>query len=101
MAKKSSINKNESRKKKVVKYAKQRSELKSIVYDKTRPESERFEAVLRLAELPRNSSKTRVRNRCKITGRPRGYHRKFQMSRIMLREFASMGLLPGVTKSSW
>jgi len=101
MAKVSSIQKNNRKKRTVEKYSKKRAELKEIIYNKSLPANERFEATLKLAELPRDGSKTRIRNRCGITGRPRGYHRKYNMSRIMLRELALMGLLPGVTKSSW
>ena len=101
MAKLSAIEKNNSRRKKVAKYANRRAALKSIIMDKTLPADERFEATLKLAALPRNGAANRIRNRCAITGRPRGYYRKFDMSRIALRELASTGLLPGVTKSSW
>jgi small subunit ribosomal protein S14 len=101
MAKISAIQKNKRKKRTVKKYYKQRERLKEMVYDKSLPANERFEASLKLAALPRDGSKTRIRNRCGITGRPRGYHRKYNMSRIMLRELALDGMLPGVTKSSW
>ena len=101
MAKKSAILKNQKRIRLVKKYAGRRERLKAIAMDEKRPQEERFMAQLKLAELPRNSSPVRVRNRCEITGRPRGYHRKFKMSRIALRELASSGKLPGVVKSSW
>lgn len=101
MAKVGSIETNERRKALVDKYAEKRKELKAIVDDKSLPPEERFAATLKLAELPRNSSKTRVRNRCRVTGRPRGYYRKFEMSRIALRDLASTAMIPGVTKSSW
>jgi small subunit ribosomal protein S14 len=101
MAKKSAIEKNQNRRQMVKKYATKRAELKAIVRDRTRPPEERFEATLLLAALPRNSAKVRVRNRCAMTGRPRGYHRKFGMSRIALRELGSAGQIPGLVKASW
>ena len=101
MAKVGTVETNERRKALVDKYASRRATLKAIVNDKNAPPEERFAATLELAKLPRNSSKTRVRNRCKVTGRPRGYYRKFQMSRIALRDLASTAMIPGVTKSSW
>ena len=101
MAKVGTVETNERRKALVDKYAAKRAELKAIVNDKSAPPEDRFAATLALAELPRNSSKTRVRNRCRVTGRPRGYYRKFQMSRIALRDLASNAMIPGVTKSSW
>ena len=81
--------------------ASKRAALKAVADDQNRPIEERFEARLKLAELPRNSSKTRIRNRCEITGRPRAYYRKLGMSRIALRELGSKGLIPGLVKSSW
>jgi small subunit ribosomal protein S14 len=78
-----------------------RERLKSKIYDKNLPLSERFEAVMRLSSLPRSSSKTRIRNRCELTGRARGFYRKFKLSRIQLRDMAAFGHLPGVVKSSW
>lgn len=101
MAKKSAIEKNNRRARLVKKYAGKRARLKAISEDRSLPEEERFLARLQLAELPRNASPTRVRNRCEVTGRPRAYYRKFKMSRIALRELASTGQIPGVTKSSW
>ena len=101
MAKTSAIYRNIHKRVKVQKFESKRTKLKSLVMDKQIPAEARFAAVLKLAELPRNSSRTRIRNRCEITGRPRGYYRKFNMSRIALRELASRGMLPGVTKSSW
>jgi small subunit ribosomal protein S14 len=101
MAKTSAIQKNQHRRRMVDKYAKQRAELRAIVQDRSRAPEERFEATLLLAELPRNSARVRVRNRCALTGRPRGYHRKFGMSRIALRELGSAGQIPGLVKASW
>jgi small subunit ribosomal protein S14 len=101
MAKKSAVEKNEHRKVLVQRYAAKRAELKKIVMDRSLPPEERFEATLKLAALPRNSSKVRVRNRCMLTGRPRAYYRKFGLSRIALRELASEGQVPGVVKASW
>ena len=101
MAKKSAVNRNEMVKQLVKQYAEKRDALKAIANDESRPLEERFEARLKLAELPRNSSATRIRNRCEITGRPRAYYRKLRMSRISLRELGSAGLIPGLVKSSW
>lgn len=101
MAKLSSINKNERRKKLVKKYAGQYAKLKAVAADKTLGETERMIARLKLAEIPRNGNPTRVRNRCETTGRPRAYYRKFRLCRIELRDLANKGLIPGVTKSSW
>ena len=101
MAKLSSINKNERRKKLVEKNAAKYAKLKAIANDESRDETERLIARLKMAELPRNGNPTRVRNRCEITGRSRAYYRKFRLSRIMLRELANKGLIPGVVKSSW
>ncbi len=101
MAKKSAIEKNNRRRKLVERYAAKRAELKAIARDQSRPPEERFSVRLKLAKLPRNSSPVRVRNRCDLTGRPRGYHRKFKLSRIALRELGSQGLIPGLVKSSW
>ena len=101
MAKLSSINKNERRKKLAKKYAGQYSRLKAIANDESRDDTERLIARLKMAEIPRNGNPTRVRNRCEVTGRARGYYRKFRLSRVMLRELANKGLIPGVTKSSW
>jgi small subunit ribosomal protein S14 len=101
MAKKSAVNRNEMVKKLVKQYASKRDALKAIAVDESLPLEERFEARLKLAELPRNSSKTRIRNRCEVTGRPRAYYRKLKMSRVSLRELGSAGLIPGLVKSSW
>lgn len=101
MAKRSMIERDVKRKKMVGKYSNRRSALKSVIMDKDTSMEERFEAQLKLAKLPRNSSKIRMRNRCQLTGRPRGFYRKFKLSRIALRDLASLGQLPGVVKSSW
>lgn len=101
MAKISAIETNLRRQKLVDKYVAKRAELKDLINDQSQPPDVRFAATLALAKLPRNSSKTRVRNRCLVTGRPRAYYRKFKMSRIALRDLASTGMIPGVTKSSW
>ncbi len=101
MAKKSSIEKNQHRRQLVAKFAARRAELSKIIKDRSRPPEERFEATLLLAKLPRNSSPVRVRNRCAMTGRPRGNYRKFGMSRIALRELGSAGQIPGLVKASW
>jgi len=101
MAKKSSIEKNERRRKMTKKFSGRRSRLKAIAMDKTRPMEERFAASLKLAAMPRNGSATRIRNRCEVTGRPRAFYRKLKMSRIALRELGSKGLVPGLVKSSW
>ena len=101
MAKTSAIEKNNRRRRLSKRYAGRRSRLKAIARDKSKPMEERFAATLRLAEMPRNSSATRVRNRCEVTGRPRGYYRKHKLSRIALRELGSRGLIPGLVKSSW
>ena len=101
MAKTSSIEKNKRRMRLTKQYAARRAKLKQIAMDKTVTMEERFAATLKLAELPRNSAKIRVRNRCEVTGRPRAYYRKLKMSRIALRELGSKGLVPGLVKSSW
>jgi small subunit ribosomal protein S14 len=101
MAKKSAVNRNEMVKTLVKKFASKRDALKAIANNESLPLEERFEARLKLAELPRNSSKTHIRNRCDVTGRPRAYYRKLRMSRIALRELGSHGLIPGLVKSSW
>ena len=101
MAKLSSINKNEKRKKLVKAYAGKYARLKAIANDESKDESERLMARLKLAQIPRNGNPTRVRNRCELTGRSRAYYRKFRLSRIMLRDLANKGMIPGVTKSSW
>jgi small subunit ribosomal protein S14 len=101
MAKKSSVNKNNHRRELVARFASKRKRLKETASDLTKPSEERFAARLKLAQLPRNSAPSRVRNRCELTGRARGYYRKLKVCRNMLRELASQGLIPGMTKSSW
>jgi small subunit ribosomal protein S14 len=101
MAKLSSINKNERRKKLVKKYAARYEKLRAQADDQSLDESERLIARLKMAEIPRNGNPTRVRNRCATTGRPRGYYRKFGINRIELRELGNSGMIPGLTKSSW
>ncbi len=101
MAKKSSIEKNNRRRKMAKKFANRRAKLKAIAHDKKLPMEERFAATLKLAELPRNSSRTRVRNRCELSGRPKGFYRKVKLSRIALRDLANFGQIPGMTKASW
>ena len=101
MSKKSSVEKNNRRRRLVKKFAARRFELQSIANDESKAMEERFEARIKLAELPRNSAPNRIRNRCEITGRPRAYYRKLGMSRIALRELGSQGLIPGLVKSSW
>ncbi len=101
MAKKSSIEKNNRRRKMTKSQSGRRARLKAIAMDRSKPMEERFAASLKLATLPRNGSATRIRNRCEVTGRPRGVYRKLKMSRIALRELGSKGLVPGLVKSSW
>ena len=101
MAKKSSIEKNNRRKRLVKAYAGRRARLLAIANDESKSMEERFTARLKLAEIPRNANPTRVRNRCEITGRPRAYYRKLKMSRVALRDLGSKGVIPGLTKSSW
>ncbi len=101
MAKTSSVEKNKRRIKLTKRYENKRSALKTIIYNKELPLEERFKAGLKLAELPRNSSSVRVRNRCEVSGRPRGYYRKLRLSRIALRELGNFGQIPGLVKSSW
>ena len=101
MAKTSSVEKNNRRAKLVKQVAGRRAKLKAMAVDDKLTPEERFGARLKLADLPRNSSPTRVRNRCELTGRPRAVYRKFKLSRIALRQLASLGMLPGVVKSSW
>jgi small subunit ribosomal protein S14 len=101
MAKKSTVNRNEMVKRLVKQFAAKREALKAVANDQNLPLEERFAARLKLAELPRNSSKVRIRNRCVLTGRPRGFYRKLQMSRIALRELSNSGQIPGMVKSSW
>jgi small subunit ribosomal protein S14 len=101
MSKKSSVEKNNRRKRLVKQYKGKRERLLGIANDESKTMEKRFEARLRLAEIPRNGNPTRVRNRCEMTGRPRAYYRKLGMSRIALRELGSKGLIPGLVKSSW
>lgn len=101
MAKTSSIEKNKRRAKMAKQYAAKRQALKELVKNQELPLEERFRASMKLAELPRNSSKVRIRNRCEYSGRPRGYYRKLKLSRIALRELGSLGQIPGLVKSSW
>ncbi|MEE2525203.1 30S ribosomal protein S14 [Hyphobacterium sp. HN65] len=101
MAKTSAVERNRKRQKMAERYAAKRAELKTIARDQSKPVEERFAAQLKLAQLPRNSAPTRIRNRCEVTGRPRGFYRKLKMSRIALRELASSGFIPGMVKSSW
>jgi len=101
MAKKSAVEKNNRRAKLAKKYASKRERLKAIANNDELPAEERFAARLKLAELPRNSNPTRIRNRCEVSGRPRAYYRKLRMSRIALRDLASNGQIPGMVKSSW
>jgi len=101
MAKKAMIERETKRQKLVAKYAAKRAALKEIVSDESKPMEERFRASLKLAKLPRNSSATRLHNRCQLTGRPHAYYRKLKVSRIALRELGSLGQIPGLVKSSW
>jgi small subunit ribosomal protein S14 len=101
MAKKSAVEKNNRRRKLVAKYAAQRAKLKAMSTDESLSDQEQFAARLKLAKLPRNSAPSRVRNRCEVTGRPRGVYRKLKMSRIALRELGNQGKVPGLVKSSW
>ena len=101
MAKTSAVEKNRKRIRLVKKFASRRARLKAIASDQSVPAEGRFAARLKLAELPRNSAPTRVRNRCEVSGRPRAYYRKFKVSRIALRDLASNGHIPGMVKSSW
>ncbi len=101
MAKKSMIEKNEMRRRLAKKYAGKRQRLRDIARNRKLPIEERFAAVLKLAQVPRNSAKERIRNRCEMTGRPRGYYGKLKLSRIALRELGSSGQIPGLVKSSW
>ncbi len=101
MAKKGMIERDQNRRRLAKKFETKRAQLKAVVKDDSKPAEERFDAALKLAELPRNSSKTRIRNRCLVTGRPRGFYRKLKMSRIALRELGSDGKIPGLVKSSW
>ncbi len=101
MAKTGSIERNDKRKRLVKQFAARRAKLKAIALNEDLPLEDRFDARLKLAQLPRNSAPSRVRNRCELTGRPRGFYRKLKVSRIAFRELASSGQAPGVVKSSW
>ena len=101
MAKKSMVAREVKRERLVKKYAEKRAALKEIINDESKPMEERFRASLKLAKLPRNSSATRLHNRCQLTGRPHAYYRKLKISRIALRELGSQGQIPGMVKSSW
>jgi len=101
MAKKSMVNREVKRAKLVKQHEAKRAALKAVINDQSKPMEERFQATLKLAQLPRNSSATRVHNRCQMTGRPHAYYRKLKLSRIMLRDLASFGQVPGMVKSSW
>ncbi|MES2905820.1 MAG: 30S ribosomal protein S14 [Pseudomonadota bacterium] len=101
MAKTSSIEKNNRRRRLTKKFANKRAQLKKIVMDKNASVEDRFTATMKLAELPRNGARVRIRNRCELSGRPRAYYRKVKLSRIALRELGNKGLIPGMTKSSW
>lgn len=101
MAKKSMVEREKKRERLVQKYAAKRAELNEVIHDQSLPMEERFTATLKLADLPRNSSATRLHNRCQLTGRPHAYYRKLKLSRIMLRELGSQGQIPGLVKSSW
>ncbi len=101
MAKKSMVEREVKRARLVKQYAAKRAALKATIEDQNLPMEERFKATLKLAKLPRNSSPTRLHNRCQLTGRPHAYYRKLKLSRIMLRDLASFGQIPGMVKSSW
>jgi small subunit ribosomal protein S14 len=101
MAKVSAVQKNKRRERLVAKQAAKRTALKDVINNRALPIEERFKAQLKLNELPRDGSKIRVRNRCEVSGRPRGVYRKLKMSRIALRELGSLGQIPGIVKSSW
>ena len=101
MAKTSTVERNTKRRRLAKSLGPKRAKLKAIIMNRDTSDEDRFAAVLKLAQVPRNSSKTRIRNRCEVTGRPRGVYRKFKMSRIALRDFGSQGLIPGLLKSSW
>jgi small subunit ribosomal protein S14 len=101
MAKKSMVNREVKRAKLVKQHATKRAALKAVIGDRARPVEERFKATLKLAQMPRNSSATRLHNRCQLTGRPHAFYRKLKLSRIMLRDLASFGQIPGMVKSSW
>ena len=101
MAKKSAIEKNRTRIKKVERFKSKRQELKKLIMNKNTKQEDRFEAVIKLSSMPRNGCATRVRNRCELSGRPRGFYRRVKLSRIALRDLAASGQIPGMTKASW
>ena len=101
MAKKSSIEKNNHRRHLVARDKKKRADLKAVIQNRETTPEDRIQAVMKLAQLPRNGAKVRIRNRCEVTGRPRAYYRKLKMSRVALRELGNLGLVPGLVKSSW
>ena len=101
MAKLSSVEKNNRRRKMTKQQSNKRAALKAVIMDRSKPVEERFAAQLKINELPRNGSKVRIRNRCELSGRPRGNYRKFKLSRIALRELGNFGMIPGLIKSSW
>jgi small subunit ribosomal protein S14 len=101
MAKTSAVEKNTRRRKLVAQQANKRAKLKAVIQNRELPIEERFKATLKLAEMPRNGSKTRIRNRCEVTGRPRAFYRKLKMSRVALRQLGNFGQIPGIVKSSW
>ena len=101
MAKKSMVERNKKRERLTKRYAAKRAELRAVIDDRETSPEDRFQAVMTLAKLPRNGAKNRIRNRCQVTGRSRGYYRKLKMSRIALRQLASFGQIPGMTKASW
>ena len=101
MAKTSAVEKNKRRRKLVAQQAGKRARLKAIIQDRELPIEDRFKATLKLAEMPRNGSKVRIRNRCEVTGRPRAFYRKLKMSRVALRQLGNFGQIPGIVKSSW
>ena len=101
MAKKSMVNREVKRAKLVKQHASKRAALKAVINDQSKPVEDRFKATLKLAELPRNSAAVRLHNRCQLTGRPHAFYRKLKLSRIMLRDLASFGQIPGMVKSSW
>lgn len=101
MAKVSAVEKNNRRRKLTDRHAEKRAALKAIIMNKELPIEDRFKAQLKLSEMPRNSAKTRIRNRCEVSGRPRGYYRKMKLSRIAMRDLGSIGKIPGLVKSSW
>jgi len=101
MAKLSSVERNKKRRKLVKRFAAKRAELKKVVMNQQLTMEDRFAAQMKLSKLPRNSSPVRIHNRCQLSGRPRGFYRKFKLSRIALRDLASSGQIPGMVKSSW